>query len=87
MLFDLTVPCYLTTLSGKKCLSGKVICAFICPAYRNSPVPHIPLFNSGHQALPDKLRIHSMHLWVGDWWGLGGAPDPIWQQGKEYTWH
>jgi hypothetical protein len=28
MLFDLTFPCYLTSLSGKKCLSGKVICAF-----------------------------------------------------------
>jgi hypothetical protein len=28
MLFDLTFPCYLTTFSGKKCLSGKVICAF-----------------------------------------------------------
>jgi hypothetical protein len=26
MLFDLTFPCYLTTFSGKKCLSGKVIC-------------------------------------------------------------
>jgi hypothetical protein len=38
MLFDLTFPCYLTTFSGKKCLSGKVICAFFCPAYRNSPV-------------------------------------------------
>jgi hypothetical protein len=29
----------LTTFSGKKCLSGKVICAFFCPAYRSSPVP------------------------------------------------
>jgi hypothetical protein len=38
MLFDLTFPCYLTTFSGKKCLSGKVICAFFCPAYRSSPV-------------------------------------------------
>jgi hypothetical protein len=38
MLFDLTFPCYLTTLSGKKCLSGKVICAFFCFAYRSSPV-------------------------------------------------
>jgi hypothetical protein len=38
MLSDLTFPCYLTTLSGKKCLSGKVICAFFCPAYRSSPV-------------------------------------------------
>jgi hypothetical protein len=28
MLFDLTFPCYLTTFSGKKCLSEKVICAF-----------------------------------------------------------
>jgi hypothetical protein len=28
MLFDLNCPCYLTTFSGKKCLSGKVICAF-----------------------------------------------------------
>jgi hypothetical protein len=37
MLFDLTFPCYLTTYSGKKCLSGKVICAFFCPAYRSSP--------------------------------------------------
>jgi hypothetical protein len=38
MLFDLTFPCYLTTFSGEKCLSGKFICAFFCPAYRNSPV-------------------------------------------------
>jgi hypothetical protein len=38
MLFDLTIPCYLTTFSGKKCLSGKVICAFLGPAYRNYPV-------------------------------------------------
>jgi hypothetical protein len=28
MLFDLTFPCYLTTFSGKTCLSGKVVCAF-----------------------------------------------------------
>jgi hypothetical protein len=27
-----------TTFSGKKFLSGKVICAFFCPAYRSSPV-------------------------------------------------
>jgi hypothetical protein len=38
MLFDLTFLCYLTTFSGKKCLSGKVICDLFCPAYRNSPV-------------------------------------------------
>jgi hypothetical protein len=38
MLFDLSFPCYLTTFSGKKCLSGKVICAFCFPAYRSSPV-------------------------------------------------
>jgi hypothetical protein len=38
MLFDLTIPCYLTTCSGKTCLSGKVICSFFCPAYRSSPV-------------------------------------------------
>jgi hypothetical protein len=38
MLFDLTFPCYLTTFSGKKCLSGKIICAFFCPAYQRSPV-------------------------------------------------
>jgi hypothetical protein len=31
MLFDLTFPCYLTTFSGKKCLSGKVICVFFVP--------------------------------------------------------
>jgi hypothetical protein len=31
MLFDLTSPCYLTTFSGKKCLSGKVISAFLVP--------------------------------------------------------
>jgi hypothetical protein len=31
MLFDLTFPCYLTAISGKKCLSGKVICAFFVP--------------------------------------------------------
>jgi hypothetical protein len=28
----------LTIFSGEKCLSGKVICAFFCPAYRSSPV-------------------------------------------------
>jgi hypothetical protein len=38
MLFELTFSCYLTTFSGKKCLSGKVICAFFGPAYRSSPV-------------------------------------------------
>jgi hypothetical protein len=38
MLFDLNFPCYLTTFSGKKCISGTVICAFFCPAYRSSPV-------------------------------------------------
>jgi hypothetical protein len=31
MLYDLTFPCYLTTFSGKRCLSGKVICAFFAP--------------------------------------------------------
>jgi hypothetical protein len=31
MLFDLTFPCYLTTFSGKKCLSKKVICVFFVP--------------------------------------------------------
>jgi hypothetical protein len=31
MLSDLTFPCYLTTFSGKKCLSGNVICAFFVP--------------------------------------------------------
>jgi hypothetical protein len=36
MLFDLTFLCYLITISGKKRLSGKVICAFFCPAYRSS---------------------------------------------------
>jgi hypothetical protein len=38
MLFDLTFPCYLTTFSGKRCLSGKVIFAFFCPAFRSSLV-------------------------------------------------
>jgi hypothetical protein len=38
MLFALTFPCYLTTFSGEKCLSGKAICAAFCPAYRSSPV-------------------------------------------------
>jgi hypothetical protein len=38
MLFALIFPCYLTTFSGKKRLSGKVICAFSWPAYRSSPV-------------------------------------------------
>jgi hypothetical protein len=42
MLFDLTSPCYLTTFSGKMCLSGKLICAFFVPLievllYRKSP--------------------------------------------------
>jgi hypothetical protein len=31
MLFDLTFPCSLTTFSGKKCISGKVICAIFVP--------------------------------------------------------
>jgi hypothetical protein len=31
MVFDLTFPYYLTMLSGKKCLSGKIICAFFVP--------------------------------------------------------
>jgi hypothetical protein len=44
MLFDLTFPCYLTTFSGKKCLSRKVICAFFFPLievllYKNLCVP------------------------------------------------
>jgi hypothetical protein len=30
----------LTTFSGKKCLSGKVICASFFPAYRSSPVQY-----------------------------------------------
>jgi hypothetical protein len=45
MLFDLTFPCYLTTYSGKKCLSGKIICAFFCPAYRSSPVDEYVFLN------------------------------------------
>jgi hypothetical protein len=42
MLFDLTFPCYLTTFSAKKCLSGKVICACFCPTFRSSLVPRVP---------------------------------------------
>jgi hypothetical protein len=38
MLFDWTFPCYFKTFGEKKCLSGKVICAIFCPAYRSSPV-------------------------------------------------
>jgi hypothetical protein len=39
----LILPCYLTTFSGKKCLSGKFICAFFVPLievllYLNYPV-------------------------------------------------
>jgi hypothetical protein len=44
MLFDLTFPCYLTTFSGKECLSGKVICVFF-PAYRSSPVSFCPEYS------------------------------------------
>jgi hypothetical protein len=51
MLFDLTFPCYLTSFSGKKCLSGKLICAFLCPAYRSSPVH---LYRSSAQVLNDR---------------------------------
>jgi hypothetical protein len=53
----LTFPCYLTTFSGKKCLSGKVICAFFCPAYRSSPVYFIfPNFNDEvRRTLADSL--------------------------------
>jgi hypothetical protein len=36
MLFDLTFPCYLTTFSEKKCLNGKVICAFFLSRLSNS---------------------------------------------------
>jgi hypothetical protein len=45
MLFELTCPCYLTTFSGKKCLSGKVFCAFLYPAYRSSPVHFLSFVN------------------------------------------
>jgi hypothetical protein len=38
-----------TTFSGKKCLSGKVICAFFCPAYRSSPVLKRKLRSKPHQ--------------------------------------
>jgi hypothetical protein len=31
-------PCYLTTISGKKWPSGKVIFAILCPDYRSSTV-------------------------------------------------
>jgi hypothetical protein len=57
MLFDLTFPCYLTTFSGKKCLSGKVIFfrpAFFCPAYRSSPVQ--PMGEGLHQELHTRYQ-------------------------------
>jgi hypothetical protein len=44
MLFDLTFPCYLTNFSGKKCLSGKVICAFFVPLIE------VLLYTTGNQA-------------------------------------
>jgi hypothetical protein len=47
MLFDLTFPCYLTTFSGKKCLSGEVICAIF------SPIIEVLLYRS----IPQKRRI------------------------------
>jgi hypothetical protein len=54
MLFDLTFPCYLTTFSRKRCLSGKDI-GFFFPAYLSSPV---------HRALSRSLSFHCSHLWT-----------------------
>jgi hypothetical protein len=31
MLYDLPFPCCLTTFSGKKCLSEKIVCAYFVP--------------------------------------------------------
>jgi hypothetical protein len=50
MLFDLTFPCYLTTFSGKKCLSGKAICAIFSPAYQSSPVPESSVSVDGSES-------------------------------------
>jgi hypothetical protein len=63
MLFDLTFPCYLTTFSGKKCLSGKVICAFFCPAYRSSTVQN----KSSKRRIrldPDYFRFEDYQLYI-----------------------
>jgi hypothetical protein len=51
MLFDLTFPCYLAIFSGKKCLSGKVICAF-----------NGPLIVEGLEGLEGLLKISFWHL-------------------------
>jgi hypothetical protein len=59
MLFDLTFPCYLTTFSEKKCLSGKVICAFFCPAYRSSPVLAIFVFRNARILASERVCPHS----------------------------
>jgi hypothetical protein len=62
MLFDLTFPCYLTTFSGKKCLSGKVICVFF-PAHRSSPVLYVHLGFSNRLKMNciDKMKSTVKH--------------------------
>jgi hypothetical protein len=61
MLFDLAFPCYLTKNSGKKCLSGKVICFFF-PAYRSFPVVGIQGEVEGASNLVSKCLIKD---WLG----------------------
>jgi hypothetical protein len=55
MIFDLTFPCYLTSFSGKKCLSGKVICAFFFPLIEVLLYPIMTTTNSNNNYLGNFL--------------------------------
>jgi hypothetical protein len=73
MLFDLTFPCCLTTFSGKKRLSGKVICVF-GPAYQSSPVASINISATSPTMTAllcarDKCRPEQAPKYLG---GVGG---------------
>jgi hypothetical protein len=59
MLFDLTFSCYLTTFNGKKCLSGKVICAFFVPLIKVPLYPHMFKFY--------KMRVYFLTSFVPEY--------------------
>jgi hypothetical protein len=66
MLFDLTFPCYLTTFSGKKCLSGKVICAFFVPLikvllYKNPDGISSPVVTVLLKYAPEQHTLAELH--------------------------
>jgi hypothetical protein len=56
MLFDFTFPCYLTTFSGKKCLSGKIIVLFFVPLIEVLPY-YLPSLRRG------TVRERSVAFW------------------------